>query len=53
MIKKTLYRPRDLLAFCKYIIADASKKGVEKIEKRQFLYSAESLYSDNRAKAHY
>jgi hypothetical protein len=50
MIEKTLYRPRDLLAFCKYAITDASKTGVEKIEMKNVL-AAESLYSKSRSQA--
>jgi hypothetical protein len=50
MIKKTLYRPRDLLAFCKYVITDASKTGMDKIEEKNIL-AAESIYSKSRSDA--
>ncbi|MGF1520979.1 MAG: P-loop ATPase, Sll1717 family [Leptolyngbyaceae cyanobacterium] len=50
MITRTLYRPRDLLAFCKYAISDASRAGVDKITLDQ-VSQAESTYSINRLQA--
>jgi hypothetical protein len=50
MIERTLYRPRDLLAFCKYAISAASRAGVDRITMEQVI-QAESTYSINRLQA--
>jgi energy-coupling factor transporter ATP-binding protein EcfA2 len=50
MIERTLYRPRDLLAFCKYAISAASRAGANKITMAQVM-QAESTYSINRLQA--
>jgi hypothetical protein len=50
MIGRTLYRPRDLLAFCQYSISEASKAGAETIGMEHVL-AAEATYSVNRLQA--
>ena len=50
MIDRTLYRPRDILAFCKYAISTAHQKGAGKI-KFEHVYAAEITYSKRRLTA--
>ncbi|QCS50018.1 hypothetical protein FEK30_11550 [Picosynechococcus sp. PCC 11901] len=50
MIKRTLYRPRDLLAFCMHAIEETSKIGCGKITIKNVV-DAESQYSLNRTQA--
>ncbi|NES23620.1 MAG: hypothetical protein F6K41_33055 [Symploca sp. SIO3E6] len=50
MIERTLYRPRDLLAFCKYAISEAHIKKADKVSINHVL-AAQLDYSKSRNKA--
>ncbi|NER25831.1 MAG: hypothetical protein F6J96_35080, partial [Symploca sp. SIO1C2] len=50
MIGRTLYRPRDLLAFCKYSISEAHIKKADKVNMNHVL-AAQLDYSKSRNKA--
>ncbi|MBE9100807.1 P-loop ATPase, Sll1717 family [Vacuolonema iberomarrocanum] len=50
MISRTLYRPRDLLAFCTYAINDASETGSSLIQMNHVI-TAEKRYANSRLQA--
>jgi hypothetical protein len=50
MIERTLYRPRDLLAFCKYAISEAHIKKANKVNMNHVL-AAQQEYSKSRNRA--